>query len=204
MCKIAICYNEKNTLCDLLSARHITVFQRESGHWRPIQELCWQVVDSAPAALRVTLRALAAELNDCKILLCTKISGIAYQELTRSGIALFEADALSDGPLDQILQDVLAHSAPDDAQPDVPKSPVCANGDGHYTFDLIAAQMSDPELSSKRALRGFLEKQDFLSLELICDHLPPWAEDVIARRGMSHTMQRRPQAGICITIIGKA
>lgn len=200
MKEIALCRDDQTLLCDFPSVRHVEIRKREAGIWRASRQLPWQLGIGSPAALRDGLRALATELAGCRILLCTKISGIAYQELTKAGIALFEAKELSDGLLDDILQDVQNRSMPPAPCQDAPKTPVSPKGDGHYSFDLIAAQLADPELSSKRALRGFLENQDFLSLELVCDHLPPWAEEVLARRSLYHSIQPRPQGGLHIRI----
>ncbi|MDR2615541.1 MAG: hypothetical protein LBC28_03070, partial [Oscillospiraceae bacterium] len=45
---------------------------------------------------------------------------------------------------------------------------------GEYSFDLAALQAERPEISSKTALRDWLDNTPFTRLRLRCRHTPPW------------------------------
>ena len=47
---------------------------------------------------------------------------------------------------------------------------------GNFFISIKETQGKRPELSSKQILQSFIRKGSFASLEIVCDHVPPWIE----------------------------
>ncbi|MDR0548405.1 MAG: hypothetical protein LBI10_03195 [Deltaproteobacteria bacterium] len=58
-----------------------------------------------------------------------------------------------------------------------------ATGPGQYFLDLKAALAKEPDLSSKKILRPFLQTVNFKELTIKCDHAPPWLPLETAKMG---------------------
>ena len=177
-----------------------TLYQKEMARWHEAESFEQPVQIQTANTIRETVVALAARFPDCRIIVSRKVAGIAYQTLDKSGYSIFEADSMSDGLLNSILKDVLEIRAEPDLPPTEPQSPL---GNGHYYFDLARLQKAYPEISSKRALMGFMTSADFLSLELVCDHLPPWMDDVMTSRGYGYSRKSRAEDAAVYTIVKK-
>lgn len=173
MDKIAVFLQDNNSLASFFTANRITVFQKNDG-WAPVSAVALsRPLPTAAKELRQYTQALCKKLSEehkCRIIAGTKLSGIVYNELDRFGLYLFEISDYNGEVFDGIIADVAQLSA---AKP-VALAPLQTEVDGIFTFDMAAAQREKPELSSKMLLKPFLENTPFLSLELICDHIPPW------------------------------
>lgn len=175
--------NEAGVLVPLADTEHFVLFEKRRANWHPVDEWEYKRGHTDAAAIRETISTMASRFEDCRIIVSQKVLGIPYQMLDKTGFSIFEVDTVSDQLLDDIIEDVAKSQAIVDRPPVKPRSP---HNDGHYYFDLFRLQKAYPEISSKRALMGFMSGADFVSLELICDHLPPWMEDVMSARGLQY------------------
>lgn len=75
---------------------------------------------------------------------------------------------------------------------------------GHYRFDLAAALRNHPLLNSRTALIPVLETTPFSVLDVACDHLPRWFEQVLERLGLSAETSAGPGGGVLARIARKA
>ncbi len=153
----------------------VKVFTKQGERWVTVRQTSVQLTSSdAPAIVRDKLKGLILVLGDCKVIAGGSISGLAYNILTRMGFYIFEISMVTEAVLDGIAGDVL--SAPKEVTPAQPY-PSETETAGVYWLDLIALQTVSPEISSKKALKPFLESTPFVCLELLCSHLPPWLEN---------------------------
>jgi hypothetical protein len=141
------------------------------------------------AQIRDRVRELIEQLGECRILICRKMSGIAYHIFEKYGFEIFEAEELLDGVFDQILIDLDEAAEVASERRSIPKEPYCPNDDGVYYLNLIELQQQFPEMSSKKAMQKFMEQTVFYRFELICNHLPPWMEDVMQSRQLGYTFE---------------
>lgn len=182
--RIAVAMDENGAIAALAHAAVIAVYDKTDTGWQCIETHPYNNTTDA-SALRDTLKCLTETLGDCRILVGKQITGIAYHALNRQGFHLFEAPNFQPELLDGILEDIWRGKRGERESPATPKEPYSPEGDGNYLLDLIALQQAYPEISSKKALRRFLEVEPFLSLKLTCSHLPPWTQDVFLRRSLS-------------------
>lgn len=174
--KIAIFnYDNFNTNSDTTVLK-VIIFERDSALWKETDE-CY--VNLSPAsdigAVRRALDALLERLGDCRIAAGPCISGILFRELDKRGFYIFETSVFTPETLDGILGDIeKSDGAPNGAE--VPAQPVETETPGVYQMDLIKLQETHPEITSKQALRDFIETTPFYELRLVCAHVPPWLE----------------------------
>ncbi len=183
---IAVVCDAAGKMQTLSEAAQVMVYRQTPQGWQPDGAVP-VALGSDPIAMRAGMETLAAALDDCRILAGKKVEGIAYHCLNRLGFAIFEIDCLTDNILDEMLSDVQTAQQPAmEAYPSAPWSP---QNDGHYQLDLIRLQKEQPDISSKKAFRSFLETGTFLSFTLTCSHIPPWAEDMAKDRKLTMAVE---------------
>ena len=87
--------------------------------------------------------------------------------------AIFEIESLDAAMLDKIVNDLYNNLHNINAGAAVPTSPV-ETANGIYYLDLIKLQNAHPDISSKKALRAFIDNSPFIRLDLVCSHIPAW------------------------------
>jgi len=152
---------ETDTLCKY--AKGPTGWHEESSEELPAFDV------SSARALRSQVAGLAARLDNRLPVAGGEISGIAYAVFDRSGFQVFSIEELSSRVFDGIMEDI---QTPVDAF-EIP-SPIPGENAGEYYFDLDSLQLEHPEITSKAALKSWMENTAFRLLRLRCKHTPPW------------------------------
>lgn len=173
-------------------AQRLVLWRKTEAQWRPDSGCDVPERPGSAEAVKNIIDDLAEKFAECHIIVAQKVSGLAYQLLNKKGYAIFEADEISGELLDGIMQDILQARAVPDLPP---REPVSPQNDGNFYFDLVRLQKAFPEVSSKMALQNFIRNVNFMSLELICDHLPPWMEQAMADHGLEYR-PRRDEDGV--------
>ncbi|MBR0597736.1 Fe-only nitrogenase accessory AnfO family protein [Sinanaerobacter chloroacetimidivorans] len=203
--KIAVIHNKNKQLTSLEECCSIGFYQATVAGWQPAGEIYWQIGDlSSMTHVRNSIRILIEHLDDCRIILGRKISGLPYHVFDKMGFHIFESECQESPALFQDIlceiSDVQKECAKDLDREQISKSPVSPNSDGNYSLNLIDLQKAFPEISSKKALQQFIEDDDYLGLELICSHIPPWMELSIARKNVNLQVESL-QDGNCLVIL---
>jgi hypothetical protein len=156
----------------------VRVFEKRESEW---VKLGYDYVNLSAnmdlPSVRQEIMRLLDSLGNCRIAAGTEITGVLYRELDSHGYAVFEIDDCSPDTLDGILRDLDETIQAADGTGDVPRKPVETETPGVYFMDLNRLQESYPDMSSKQALREFLESTPFYELKIACAHLPPWLEN---------------------------
>lgn len=189
---IAVLENTENSVSSMDNCTHLAVWQRDwstGKGWRAAKSVSFSLegCTSLPQ-IRDELRNLAQLLPDQAAIAGLSISGLAYNELSRMGFCLCELDAFSPDILDALASEILA-SAQGEVQ--VPTAPTPTDTPGVYTVNLMEVQAAHPEITSKKALRPFLESTPFVELEVICGHMPPWLEEHMRQHRLTCSLARQ-------------
>lgn len=175
--KIAVFIQDKFKKDSSTTTLKVIVFEQSSESWCQIEETYVNIPqDMNVGLLREEVKKLIARLADCRIAVGPQLSGIIYGELNRHGFSIFETQDFTPDTLDGILRDLDEGQTAVADLTYVPKRPVETETPGVYQLDLMKLQAANPEISSKQALRGFLDATPFYELRLICAHIPPWLE----------------------------
>lgn len=179
---IAVFLQGGKPAASFFTADEIDIFTKADDKWGVtdtygVQEVWPQNL----AAFRTEIRNLVERISmntDCKAVAGGDFTGIAFNELDRAGLHIFSIPAISDGILDGIVSDI--EKSDDERrikeQIILDAKPVETTVPGVWYLDLIALQTQCPDISSKKAMREFVQTVPFLELHLVCNHVPPWME----------------------------
>lgn len=175
--KIAVVLNQDSQVSSLEKETVLAVYEKDNG-WKIIREIPVTVDNGQNiATVRQQFSELSAQLENCKIIAGSSITGIAYHTFDRLGFSIFEIQNISPAVLDAILEDVSNASEEAQAQKEVNPEPTETETPGVYSLDLLTLQREHPEITSKKALQPFLKTTPFVKLHLQCAHVPPWIEN---------------------------
>jgi Fe-only nitrogenase accessory protein AnfO len=195
--KIAVIVNYESELANFEEGSSIILYNKlNDDNWQVEHIISYSLEPlSSISDIRNCVKTVISELNDCKIVIAKTMSGIPYIIFDRMGFAIFESTYISNTILDEILSDVEEYSnikhrsSIECPTSEWPTSPVETEIPGVYFLNLIELQQKHPEISSKKALKAFVESAKFSKLELICNHLPPWLESYFSPNRLSYMME---------------
>jgi Fe-only nitrogenase accessory protein AnfO len=189
--KIAIIVNSKSELTDFEEGSSIMLYNKFNDTWQVEDIVSYSLAPlSSISDTRDCVKTVISNLKDCKIIIAKTMSGIPYIIFDKMGFAIFETSDISDAILDEILSDVEEYSNKKNlASIELPTTPVETEIPGVYFLNLIELQEKHPEISSKKALKAFIENAHFSKLEIICSHIPPWLENYFSPKRLSYIME---------------
>lgn len=189
--KISIIVNSNNELTSFEEGSSIMLYNKSNDIWQIEDKISYSLSHfSSIIDTRESVKKVISNLKDCKIIIAKIMSGIPYIIFDRMGFAVFEASSISDSIFEEILSDVKGYSSNKSlASIDISTTPVETEIPGVYSINLIELQIKHPEISSKKALKSFIENTHFSKLEIICSHLPPWLEYYFAPKRMTYIME---------------
>lgn len=189
--KIAIIVNSESELTNFEEGSSIILYNKSTDIWQIEDIVNYSLAPlSSISDTRDCVKTVISKLKDCKIIIAKTMSGIPYIIFDRMGFAIFETSDISNAILDEILSDVEEYSNKKNfASMELPTSPVETEVPGVYFLNLMELQQKHPEISSKKALKAFIENTQFSRLEIICSHLPPWFENYFSPMKLSYIME---------------
>ncbi|WP_196594000.1 Fe-only nitrogenase accessory AnfO family protein [Pectinatus sottacetonis] len=172
--KIAVTCDENNTLTDFIGLSHIIIFENDNNDWYIRKRFPFNFTNiKTTQEIRDYTRNLILKLDDCQIIASMSINGLIYNVFDRMKFAIFEIDKLDKNMLNKIITDIYKSLHQINSNVSVPTVPV-ETTDGIYYLDLIKLQKAYPDISSKKALRKFIDTTPFMRLDLVCSHIPAW------------------------------
>jgi Fe-only nitrogenase accessory protein AnfO len=192
--EIGVFYGSNGSTAQLDQPGKLTIFRRDQGVWTVDRELPVALEDcQGMAELRQRFSAVVIFLADCKILCAEKISGVAKIELEKAGVVGFEIGGNPGPDLESIwwqVKDASAPPAPLEREKAIQPSEIAP---GHYTISLQEIQGKNAGLSSRQVLQPFIRTGQFVILEVLCSHVPPWLEqEVLIGKLSAQTKQLAP------------
>lgn len=205
MIKIAAIFNEAQEITTFEEGSCLLVFIKEDINWQVKDEIHYRLdTSSSMAETRDNIRSIILQLMDCKILIGKSVTGLAYNILDRMGFIIYEAASVSDQLFDEILTESEEAAADSGATAGAtPTSPVMTSEEGVYYLNLIELQEQHPEISSKKALKSFIETTPFYKLEVVCSHIPPWFDALLPQKRLIYSTQELQKNVLKVEIIKK-
>ncbi|BCN32859.1 Fe-only nitrogenase accessory AnfO family protein [Anaeromicropila herbilytica] len=203
--EIAVLLGHEESLTSLDDLDKLVIFHRINGEWsrkEVIQD--FKIECNSVKDIQESIQRMITKLKDCKIILGTMITGVAFHILDRNGFVMCEADEYSDSILDQILNDQLKREIEINKIQRNPKElyqgPQMVNEEGVYFLDFMELKNTYPEISSKKAILPFLSKTVFYELKILCDHVMPWIDSELKNRNLQYEIEPYNANKLMITI----
>ncbi len=190
--KIAVLVNEEEELASFEKGSCINIYTKINTQWQLFKEIRYYINTSMSLSdLRENIKSLITELEDCKIIVGKVMSGLAYNIFDRMGFAIFEAKDITSSVLDDIYNEVNSLNTEALNSKQVSLSPIETEENGVFYINLMELQAKHPEISSKKALKPFLETIPFYRLEVICSHVPPWFDNILPGLNLSYSIEEK-------------
>ncbi|EPR12021.1 Fe-only nitrogenase accessory protein AnfO [Ruminiclostridium papyrosolvens] len=188
--QIAVIVNDEEELSPFEKGSLINIYNKNNTQWQLYKEVRYYInTNMSLSDLRENIKSLIMELEDCKIIVGKVMSGLAYNIFDRMGFAIFEAKDITSCVLDDIYNEVSSLKAETANSKQVALSPVQTEENGVFYINLMELQAKHPEISSKKALKPFLETTPFFRLEVICSHVPPWFDNILPELDLSYSIE---------------
>ncbi|MDF2567893.1 MAG: anfO [Oscillospiraceae bacterium] len=193
--KTAVIFDTQANLASLGEQTNILLFEKTDDGWSVTDEIPFGIdYTQGLSSVRNQVNGLIQSLEDCKIIIGKGISGIPYSVFDKMGFCVFETDTFNASTLDEVVLDIIKEEQINQQKLEQINSlgPSETEISGVYTINLIELQLKYPDVSSKKLLRPFLSDTPFYSLEIICNHIPPWLLTELPEKNMEHTQETLP------------
>lgn len=191
MREIAVYLGENGETASLYEKGKIVVYRKKQGKWKAIDEKEFFLEKGLGVKdLREKMGEVISFLGKCKTFVGLSISGVPYFELEKHGFSIWEFEGKPFKFLDYILEkeEEIKEGASGLTESGLPPAPVEILP-GCYRISIKEIQEGNTGITSKQALLPFLRGGGFYSLEVLCNHVPPWLEAELA--GGSFTWEAR-------------
>ncbi len=175
--EIAALVDSKGYCSILHSGNKIEVYRRAEGKWHLQRNIILNMAANINMReLRAYMGDLADFLGECRILLAERVSGVAYFELERLMISVWEFEGLAQQFLDTVWSEEQVVSSKQETFANTPPKLV-ETFPGCYRISVKEIQTcATGGLTTKKVLLPLLRRGGFKSLEILCGHVPPWLE----------------------------
>ena len=170
--KISFFLDQKNKISSFQDAVKVAIYENEN-EWIKREELKINTEQlKSIHVLRKYFIGIVEQLNDCRIVVVEKAQGIPYGVFYEADYSIWELIGQPEEFLDLIIKGEQRYVEKIEKKEN--ESVAKKLEDGHFLIDLNELQLIKPELTSKKAIIPFLEKEEFDILEVLCCHIPPW------------------------------
>ncbi|HWP96756.1 MAG TPA: Fe-only nitrogenase accessory AnfO family protein [Syntrophomonadaceae bacterium] len=173
--EIAVLVGMRGESATLYDSSEVVVYQKSCHHWNPVRSMPFVLEENMGLPqLRVKMKELVDFLAECRTFSALSICGLPYFELEKAGFRIWEMEGL---PVD-FLQIILNEEEVVLKEETIKENPEPAAKEifpGHFLISLKEIQVCGQGRSSKQIILPIL-RQEFKTLEILCDHLPPWLE----------------------------
>ncbi|OOM09150.1 Fe-only nitrogenase accessory AnfO family protein [Clostridium saccharobutylicum] len=169
---IAVFLEEKDIISSFENAKYVKIFTKDNYMWkvRKVILINRTSCSSGINEIRKEYQSLLEQINDCKIVVVTKAFGIPYSVFYMEDFSVWELEGNPMDFLDEIVVSENEKEELDKQEVEVAKK----IEEGYYFVDLQELELTNPEMTSKKAIIPYLQKEDVKKIEVSCCHVPPW------------------------------
>ena len=174
---IAVCINEQGVTSSLYDASAIVIYHKVQGSWQIANEKKVTLDKQAGmAGLRRQMAEIILFLDQCSIFVGWAVVGMSYFELEKAQCSIWEFEGEPLSFLDYVLEkeEEKINEAKVETKTIIPLPIERSPGDFYISIKEI--QENGSGITSKQVLLPILGQGKFYSLEVLCNHVPPWLE----------------------------
>ena len=174
---IAVCIGKDGATSSLYDASAIVIYQKIQDTWQVSRETKISIDKQAGmAGLRRQMADIILFLGDCKIFVGQAVVGVPYFELEKLQCSIWEFEGVPLAFLDYVLAQEEHKLANKEAAPSIVIPVPIERENGNFYISIKEIQENGNGITSKQVLLPVLGKGNFYSLEILCNHIPPWLE----------------------------
>lgn len=172
MDKIGVFLNEKDLISSFEEARYVKIFAKEKHLWKAKKTILINRAGGEKSIneIRQEYKNVINEMDDCKIIIVKRAFGIPYSVFYMGDFSVWELEGNPFDYFDEIIKNEMVQEENENKEVEIAKK----LGDGYFMIDLQELELINPEITSKKAIIPYLEKEDVKKIEVRCCHVPPW------------------------------
>lgn len=178
MAKAAV-FLKGEKLAPFMECDTVCIYERDPEGWKLSDEAVFTPISARTIGeIRKEMRGILPLAAGAEAVVCLEVAGIPFAELDRAGYCIFSVPEISGQVLDEIFRDIADSDEKSRLREEIIEKarPVETEAPGIYYLDLVLLQKECPDVSSKAAMREFLDTAPFMELHVDCAHIPPWLE----------------------------
>lgn len=188
---MAVFFNANDQVSSFNEMTHWDLFSKKDDFWHKSKAVPYTPsLIGELGTIRKNIKKMIAEFEDCRIIITKSMTGIPYHTFDKAEFIICEVETFNLELLDAIQQDLISTSV-EAAKQKPPEIPTETDTPGDYFFDLDQLQKNAPQISSKMALLPFFKDVPFLSLDLVCEHIPPWFDKIFDSMNLTYDIQEK-------------
>lgn len=187
--QIAVVENNEKKTNSIFEPGFLAVYEHENKEWKELSRK-ENPVPSAEgiAAVRQSLSNVVESLPDVRILIASDLSGVAFSIFEGAGFEIFlmKSDAVS--ALTSVRKTIMKDQEESKSANHVDISQLFEHGTnkGDFVVNLQQAQLTYPQLSSKKILLDYVKRGEFNRLDVIVSHTPKWFDRELPLMGFKY------------------
>lgn len=188
--EIAAYIDKNGQTTSLYEEGRVVIYQRNLGQWQVLRAKSFSLGEVFNMkALREQMNDVIEFLGPCKTFVGLSVSGIPYFALEKSQCSVWEFTGNPVDFLDYILAKEEEESKAE-IKPTafVPPAPV-ETFNGCYRISIKEIQEKNLGVTSKQVLMPFIRQGKYYSLEVLCNHVPPWLENEILMQNLESRVE---------------
>lgn len=203
---IAVYVDGNGETASLYDKGKIVVYRKKRGGWSVLREKDF-ILDKSPGIkeLRKKMAEALEFLNGCRVFVGLSITGVPYYELEKSGFSVWEFEGRPLEFLDYVLaEEEERHGQIKNKEKNNLMLAPVETLNGYYRISIKEIQENDTGITSKQVLLPFLRKGKFNSIEILCNHVPPWLQAELMGGGYSGEIEKIDQKEVRIILSRKS
>lgn len=204
MREIAALVGSDGEIAPYLQAAWVIVYRRMMAKWESDREMAFIPDQSGSLkGLRTQVRSIVEFLGECKILISPGVTGVPFFELEKAGCSVYELIGRPTDHLEEVWEQEEEEKKKETSSSGLTIPVPRETTPGRFSINIKEIQEQNAEITSKQILQSFVRRGAFDSLEIVCNHVPPWIELDATNRGyISEAVQNGP--GLVTVILTRA
>ena len=172
MYEIGVFLEEKDVISSFERAKYVKIFVKDIYEWKTKKVILINRSNGKKgiSEIRQEYRSIAEQMEECRIIVVNKAFGIPYSVFYMEDFSVWELKGDPLNYLDEIVKGEIEQEEMDEQEDEVGKK----IGEGHYFIDLQELELTNPEISSKKAIIPYMKQEDIKKIDIHCCHVPPW------------------------------
>ena len=187
--EIAVFVNDFGVVANSSDYKVIKVFSKIKDKWEVTRELPFKLkVVNNEFDIKPQILLIIELLKNCRIFVANEFSNLEYTIIYNMGVSIWRMKGEPYEFLDYILEkeDEEAEEIKNINSNDKCFTPVKIGERNDYIFNIKELQEHNICISSKQALKPFLQSNNFNELIITCNHIPNWLEDELIELKLSY------------------
>jgi Fe-only nitrogenase accessory protein AnfO len=172
MYEIGVLLEGKDVISSFEEAKYVKIFEKDDNAWKAKKTIIINRNKNTNGIreIREEYKKLVAQMEECKIIVVNKAFGIPYSVFYMEDFSVWELKGDPLNYLDEIMKSEIEQETMAEEENEIGKK----IKEGHYFIDLLELEITNPEMSSKKAIIPYMKQEDVKKIDIHCCHVPPW------------------------------